>query len=227
MAEQRIPEGFGEPQGGAPRIRILIVDDHPVVRDGLSGMFAGDPRFEVVGEAADGGEAVAMAEALRPDVVLMDLRMPRVDGATAIVRLAERGVPAKVLVLTTYETDRDVLPAIKAGATGYLLKDATQEELFRAVGAAARGESVLSPSVEARLLGQVRAPVVEPLTQRELEVLRLVAKGATNREVARRLFISEASVKAHLLHLYAKLGVNDRAAAVATAYDRGLLTPGG
>jgi DNA-binding NarL/FixJ family response regulator len=115
-------------------IRLLIVDDHPVVRDGLSGMFAGDPRFEVVGEAADGGEAVAMAEALAPDVVLMDLRMPRVDGATAIARMAERGVTAKVLVLTTYETDRDVLPAIKAGATGYLLKDATQEELFRAVG---------------------------------------------------------------------------------------------
>jgi DNA-binding NarL/FixJ family response regulator len=140
------------------RIRLLIVDDQPVVRDGLSGMFAGDPRFEVVGEAADGGEAVAMAEALRPDVVLMDLRMPRVDGATAIARPAERGVPAKVLVLTTYETDRDVLPAIKAGATGYL---------------------------------------------------------------------SEASVKAHLLHVYAKLGVNDRAAAVAAGYERGLLTPGG
>jgi DNA-binding NarL/FixJ family response regulator len=208
-------------------IRLLIVDDHPVVRDGLSGMFAGDPRFEVVGEAGDGGEAVAMAEALAPDVVLMDLRMPRVDGATAIARMAERGVAAKVLVLTTYETDRDVLPAIKAGATGYLLKDATQEELFRAVGAAARGESVLSPPVAARLLGQVRAPVIEPLSRRELEVLRLVAKGATNREVARRLFISEASVKAHLLHVYAKLGVNDRAAAVATAYDRGLLTPGG
>jgi DNA-binding NarL/FixJ family response regulator len=227
MPETPTSRGFGVPQGGARRIRILIVDDHPVVRDGLSGMFAGDQRFEVVGEAADGGEAVAMAEALAPDVVLMDLRMPRVDGATAIARMAERGVPAKVLVLTTYETDRDVLPAIKAGATGYLLKDATQEELFRAVGAAARGESVLSPSVAARLLGQVRAPVVEPLTQRELEVLRLVAKGATNREVARRLFISEASVKAHLLHLYAKLGVNDRAAATAAAYDRGLLTPGG
>jgi DNA-binding NarL/FixJ family response regulator len=208
-------------------IRILIVDDHPVVRDGLSGMFAGDPRFEVVGEAADGEEAVTMAEALAPDVVLMDLRMPRVDGATAIARMAERRVTAKVLVLTTYETDRDVLPAIKAGATGYLLKDATQQELFRAVGAAARGESVLSPSVAARLLSQVRAPVVEPLSQRELEVLRLVAKGATNREVARRLFISEASVKAHLLHVYAKLGVNDRAAAVAAAYERGLLTPGG
>jgi DNA-binding NarL/FixJ family response regulator len=208
-------------------IRILVVDDHPVVRDGLCGMFTGDPRFEVVGEAGDGAEAVAMAEALRPDVVLMDLRMPRVDGATAITRMAERGIEAKVLVLTTYETDRDVLPAIKAGATGYLLKDATQQELFRAVGAAARGESVLSPSVASRLLGQVRAPVAEPLTQRELEVLQLVARGTTNREAARRLFISEASVKAHLLHVYTKLGVNDRAAAVAAAYERGLLTPGG
>jgi DNA-binding NarL/FixJ family response regulator len=179
--------------------------------------------------AGDGAEAVTLAEALRPDVVLMDLRMPRVDGATAITRMAERGVTAKVLVLTTYETDRDVLPAIKAGATGYLLKDATQQELFRAVGAAARGESVLSPSVASRLLGEVRGVggTVEPLTQRELEVLQLIARGTTNREAARRLFISEASVKAHLLHVYAKLGVNDRAAAVATAYERGLLTPGG
>ena len=133
----------------------------------------------------------------------------------------------KVLVLTICETDRDVLPAIKAGATGYLLEDATQQELLRAVGAAARGESVLSPSVASRLLGQVRAPVAEPLTQRELEVLQLVARGTTNREAARRLFIGEASVKAHLRHLYTKLGVNDRAAAVAAAYERGLLTPGG
>ena len=134
---------------------------------------------------------------------------------------------ARVLVLTTYEADRDVLPAIEAGATGYLLKDASQEELFRAVEAAARGEAVLSPSVATRLLGQVRAPAAEPLSTRELEVLQMIARGATNREAARRLFISEASVKAHLLHIYAKLGVNDRAAAVAAAYDRGLLTPGG
>ena len=207
-------------------IRLLIVDDHPVVRDGLRGMFAGDQRFEVVGEAADGERAVVIAAALRPDVVLMDLRMPGVDGVTAITRLAQRGVPARVLVLTTYDTDSDVLPAIEAGATGYLLKDAPREELVRAVLAAAKGQAVLSPTVASRLLSQVRAPAKEPLSQRELEVLGMVARGATNREAAARLFISEATVKTHLLHVYAKLGVNDRAAAVAAAFERGLLTPG-
>jgi DNA-binding NarL/FixJ family response regulator len=207
-------------------IRLLIVDDHPVVRDGLRGMFAGDPRFEVVGEAADGARAVALAETLAPDVVLMDLRMPGTDGVSAIAGMAERGLPARVLVLTTYDTDSDVLPAIEAGATGYLLKDAPREELFRAVLAAAKGEAVLSPTVASRLLSQVRAPAKEPLSQRELEVLGIVARGATNREAAARLFISEATVKTHLLHIYAKLGVNDRAAAVAAAFERGLLTPG-
>jgi DNA-binding NarL/FixJ family response regulator len=209
----------------AEPIRLLIADDHPVVRDGLRGMFAGVPDVTVVGEAANGAEAVIRAEQLRPDVVLMDLRMPGVDGVTAIRRLAEQGCPARVLVLTTYDTDRDVLPAIEAGATGYLLKDAPREELFRAVRAAARGEAVLSPAVATRLLGQVRAPAAEPLSQRELEVLALIARGATNREAAGKLFISEATVKTHLLHAYAKLGVNDRAAAVAEAFQRGLLTP--
>jgi len=221
-----MPDRAGRDAGDAP-IRVLIVDDHPVVRDGLRGMFAGAAGFEVAGEAADGEEAVTLAAALRPDVVLMDLRMPRVDGAAAIARMVERGLPARVLVLTTYDTDSDVLPAIEAGATGYLLKDATQEELFRAVRAAARGEAVLSPTVATRLLGQVRAPTREPLSQRELEVLKLVARGTTNREAARKLFISEASVKTHLLHIYAKLDVNDRAAAVAAAYEQGLLKPGG
>jgi DNA-binding NarL/FixJ family response regulator len=204
-------------------IRLLVVDDHPVVRDGLRGMFTGDPRFEVLGEAANGAEAVTLAEALRPDVVLMDLRMPAVDGVTAITRLRERGVLARVLVLTTYDTDSDVLPAIEAGATGYLLKDAPRDELFRAVHAAARGEAVLSPSVATRLMGQVRAPAKETLSQRELEVLTLIARGSTNREAAAHLFISEATVKTHLLHIYGKLGVKDRAAAVATAFERGLL----
>ena len=147
--------------------------------------------------------------------------------STAITRLAQRGVPARVLVLTTYDTDSDVVAAIEAGATGYLLKDAPREELLRAVKAAARGEAVLSPAVASRLMGQVRQPAREPLSQRELEVLGLIAQGSTNREAAAKLFISEATVKTHVLHIYAKLGVNDRAAAVATAFERGLLTPRG
>ncbi|MEV4018459.1 response regulator transcription factor [Nonomuraea angiospora] len=204
-------------------IRLLIADDHPIVRDGIRGMFAGDPDFEVLGEAGDGAQAVELARALNPDVILMDLRMPRMDGVAAIKELARLGIAARVLVLTTYDTDRDVLPAIEAGATGYLLKDTGRDELVRAVRTAARGEAVLSPSVATRLLGQVRAPA-DPLSARELEVLQLIADGATNREVATRLFISEATVKSHVLHIYTKLGVNDRAAAVAVAFRRGLLT---
>jgi DNA-binding NarL/FixJ family response regulator len=206
-------------------IRLLIVDDHPVVRDGLRGMFAGDPGFDVVGEASDGADGIALAEALRPDVILMDLRMPDVDGVNAIGELSERANPARVLVLTTYQTDSDVVSAMRAGATGYLLKDAPRAELFRAVRAAHRGDSVLAPSVAARLVTQLRAPAQDTLSEREVEVLTLIAQGETNRGTAARLFISEATVKTHLLHIYAKLDVNDRAAAVATAYDGGLLGP--
>ena len=223
-------------------IGLLIVDDHPVVRDGLSGMFAA-PEFKVLGQASDGAEAVRLAEALRPDVILMDLRMPGMDGVAAITELASRGIAARVLVLTTYDTDSYVLPAIEAGATGYLLKDAPSAELLRAVRAAANGEAVLAPSVAARLMSHVRAPSgsaaggaggpsgvgtsgAETLSAREVEILELVAAGTTNREAAARLFISEATVKTHLLHIYAKLGVSDRAAAVAEGFNRGLLTPG-
>lgn len=145
-------------RGDGP-IRLLIVDDHPVVRDGLRGMFAGNDEFEVVGEAPDGVTAVARAMALRPDVVLMDLRMPGGDGVSAISQLSQRKLAARILVLTTYDTDSDVLAAIEAGATGYLLKDAPADELLRAVRAAARGDSVLSPTVATRLVGRVRAPV--------------------------------------------------------------------
>jgi DNA-binding NarL/FixJ family response regulator len=206
-------------------IRLLIADDHPVVRDGLNGMFADDPDFVVVGEAADGSQAIRLADAVRPHVILMDLRMPGMDGVTAIAELARRGNPARVLVLTTYDTDSYVLPAIEAGATGYLLKDAPRDELLRAVRAAAIGQSVLAPSVATLLMSRVREPEPELLSQRELEVLELVATGATNREMATRLFISEATVKSHLLHIYAKLAVADRAAAVAEAFNLGLLTP--
>jgi DNA-binding NarL/FixJ family response regulator len=206
-------------------ISLMIVDDHPVVRDGLRSMFAADARFEVLAEAGNGAEVIAVAARHQPDVILMDLRMPGMDGVTAIKELAKQGVQARVLVLTTYDTDGDVLSAIEAGATGYLLKDAPRDELFRAVEAAAQGKAVLSPTVATRLMGQVRQPASEPLSQRELEVLELIARGSTNREAAEQLFISEATVKTHLLHVYAKLGVKDRAAAVAAAFDRGYLTP--
>jgi DNA-binding NarL/FixJ family response regulator len=209
-------------------IRLLIVDDHPVVRDGLSAMFERDPEFEVLGQASDGAAGVQMAEALHPDVILMDLRMPGMDGVAAITELARRHSAARILVLTTYDNDSHVLPAIEAGATGYLLKDSPRDELLRAVRGAAHGNAVLAPSVAARLMNRVREPAgasAGPLSQRELEVLEMVAAGTTNREAARRLFISEATVKTHLLNIYAKLGVSDRAAAVAEAFNRGLLTP--
>ncbi|MFF3710127.1 response regulator [Streptomyces phaeochromogenes] len=207
-------------------ISLLVVDDHPVVRDGLRGMFESAPGFRVLGEASNGVEAVGKAAALDPDVILMDLRMPGGGGVEAIAQLTRAGARAKVLVLTTYDTDSDTLPAIEAGATGYLLKDAPRDELFTAVRAAAQGRTVLSPAVASRLVSAVRtprAPGNEPLSAREREVLTLVAKGTSNREIARELFISEATVKTHLTHLYTKLGVKDRAAAVATAYDRGIL----
>ena len=207
-------------------VRLMIVDDHPVVRDGLSGIFSADPDFEVIGEAANGADAVRRARALKPDVILMDLRMPELDGVGAIRALAAEGVLSRVLVLTTYDSDADVRPAIEAGATGYLLKDAPREELLRAVRAAVRGESVLSPAVASRPMARVRAPgLQDSLSDRELEVLSLVAHGATNRDAAAELFISEATVKTHLLHIYSKLNVSDRAAAVAEAFNRGLLKP--
>ncbi|MFE4255858.1 response regulator [Streptomyces sp. NPDC056910] len=207
-------------------ISLLIVDDHPVVRDGLRGMFESAGDFTVLGEASNGVEAVELTARLDPDVVLMDLRMPGGNGVDAIKELTRRGARSRVLVLTTYDTDSDTLPAIEAGATGYLLKDAPREELFTAVRAAADGRTVLSPAVASRLVTAVRTPAVpagEPLSAREREVLALVAKGTSNKEIARVLFISEATVKTHLTHVYGKLGVKDRAAAVAVAYDRKIL----
>jgi DNA-binding NarL/FixJ family response regulator len=204
-------------------IRVLVVDDHPVVRDGLRGVLDAEPDMEVVGEAAHGAEALARIPDAAPDVVLMDLRMPVMGGVEAIAALRRAAPGVRVLVLTTFDTDRDVLPAIEAGATGYLLKDTPRDELLRAVRAAHRGEAVLSPAVAGRLMGQVRRPGQDALSAREIEVLRLVAAGSTNREAARALFISEATVKTHLLHVYAKLEVRDRASAVAAGYRLGLL----
>ncbi|MGW2088656.1 response regulator [Streptomyces sp. NPDC001880] len=212
-------------QESARVITLVVVDDHPVVRDGLRGMFDSAPDFEVLGEASNGVEGVDLAVRLDPDVVLMDLRMPGGGGVAAIAELARRGARSKVLVLTTYDTDSDTLPAIEAGATGYLLKDAPRDELFTAVRAAADGRTVLSPAVASRLISRVRTPAAgsESLSAREREVLELVAKGTSNREIAAELFISEATVKTHLTHVFAKLGAKDRAAAVAIGYDRGIL----
>ncbi|MET9311081.1 response regulator transcription factor [Kribbella sp. NPDC003505] len=204
-------------------ISLLLVDDHPVVRNGLRGMFESAPGFTVLAEAANGVEAVELAAELDPDVVLMDLRMPGGSGLDAITELTRRGIRAKVLVLTTWDTDTDTLPAIEAGATGYLLKDAPQDELFNAVRQAAAGRTVLSPAVASRLVSAVRSPAPSPLAARERQVLELVAKGTSNRDIARELFISEATVKTHLSHVFTKLGVADRAAAVAKGYEQGIL----
>jgi DNA-binding NarL/FixJ family response regulator len=205
-------------------VRLVIVDDHPVVRDGLRGMFVEQADIEVVGEAGDGERGLAVAVRERPDVVLTDLRMPGFGGAEFIRLLAERVPSVRVLVLTTYDGDEDVLPALTAGAIGYLLKDSPREEVFRAVRAAAVGETVLSPAVAARVLDRVRAPAPPAeLSERERTVLALVARGCTNKEAAAALFISETTVKTHLAHIYTKLGVSDRAAAVAVGYGRGLL----
>lgn len=211
---------------GTP-VRVLIVDDHPVVRTGLRGMLAAEPDIDVVDEAASGEQALALVERHRPDVVLMDLRMPGVDGVTTTGRITGTYDGVRVLVVTTYDTDTDILRAVEAGATGYLLKDTPRAELASAVRAAARGETVLAPPVAAKLVTRMRAPASDQLTRREVEVLALVAQGMTNAEVGRRLYIGEATVKTHLLRLFAKLGVDDRTAAVTAAIERGILpSPG-
>jgi DNA-binding NarL/FixJ family response regulator len=206
------------------KIRILIADDHPVVREGLSGMLAGQADFEVIGLAADGDTAVKLQTSLSPDVTLMDLRMPGQDGVEAIKAINALQPSSRIIVLTTYDSDADILRAVEAGATGYLLKDAPREELFRAIRAAARGDSVLAPAVAARLMSQMRAPAEENLSSREIEVLDLVARGASNKEIGKHLHISTATVKTHLIHIYGKLGVDGRTAAVTTALEKGIIT---
>ncbi|MGW7266619.1 response regulator [Streptomyces sp. NPDC054842] len=205
-------------------IRIVLADDHPVVREGLRAMLGAEPGLDVVGDASSGPRAEALAAELLPDIVLMDLRMPGGGGVESIARMTRAGLPCRVIVLTTYETDGDILRAVEAGAAGYLLKDLPRGELAAAVRAAARGETVLAPSVAARLVDRLRSRPERPrLSERETAVLALVAEGCTNAEIGRRLFIGESTVKTHLLRAFGKLGVDDRTAAVTCAMRWGLL----
>jgi len=204
-------------------IRILIADDHPVVRSGLESMLAKQPDFEVVGEAENGMEAVRLAKELSPDVILMDLRMPEMDGAAVTGKISKDHPETRVLVLTTYDTDADILRAVEAGATGYLLKDAPREELYEAVRSTASGKPLLTPAVTAMLMRSIREPRTQKPSAREVEVLELVRKGLSNKGIGRELHISEATVKTHLIHVFGKLGVDDRTAAVSVALERGIL----
>jgi len=215
-------------------IRLLLADDHPVVRAGLAGLLSDEPDFEVVAEASDGDEAVRLAAATRPDVVLMDLRMPRVDGVAATTRLVEgeAGEPVpRVLILTTYESDDQILAAIEAGASGYLLKAAPRDEIVAGIRSVAAGQSALSPVVAVRLVERMRRPAAAgngapALTARETQVLQLVATGHSNKQIATSLGIGESTVKTHLLKIFEKLGVADRTRAVTLAMEQGLLPRG-
>lgn len=204
-------------------IRVLVVDDHPVVRAGMVALLGELDDIDVVGEAGNGAEALALVPRLTPDVVLMDLRMPVMDGAEATARLREQPGAPQVLVLTTYDTDADIVRAVESGARGYLLKDTPPAVLADAIRRATLGETVLAPPVAARLAERLRAPARVELTPRELEVLRAVARGLSNAEVGRELFIGEATVKTHLLRVFTKLEVTDRTAAVTAAYGLGLI----
>lgn len=209
-------------------IRLLIADDHPVVRSGLAGLLADEPGFDVIAEAADGAEAVRLTAELRPDVILMDLRMPMLDGVTATARIVaarEGSSGPRVLILTTYESDDQILAAIEAGASGYLLKAAPREEIVAGIRSVAAGQTALSPAVAVRLVERMRQPeaAASALTPRETDVLRLVAAGHGNKQIAVQLGIGESTVKTHLLRVYDKLGVDSRTRAVTLALERGLL----
>ncbi|MFF5983843.1 response regulator [Streptomyces olindensis] len=204
-------------------LRVVIADDHTVMRAGVVALLASDTGIEIVGEAGDGSAALALVERHGPDVALVDLRMPVLDGVATTTEIVARFPRTRVLILTTYDTDAEIERAVEAGAIGYLLKDTTREQLADAIRAAARGETVLAPRVAERLVARMRQPVRIPLTAREEDVLDAVADGLTNAEIGRRLVISEATVKTHLLRLFAKLDVNDRTRAVVVAMERGLL----
>ncbi|MEV0461786.1 response regulator [Nocardia tengchongensis] len=204
-------------------ITVMLVDDHPMVREGLRGMLEAEADLTVSGEAGSGTEALALAATVRPDVVLMDLRMPGGDGVEATERILAILPETRIIVVTTYETESDILRAVEAGAAGYLLKDASRVELANAIRAAARGETVLAPTVADRLVNRLRRPAQPTLSARELQVLARVAMGETNADIGHELHISEATVKTHLLRVFSKLEVSDRTAAVTTAMARGLL----
>ncbi|MEU0002752.1 response regulator transcription factor [Streptomyces sp. NPDC006314] len=205
------------------KLRIVVVDDHTVMRAGVIALLDGENDIEVVGEAGDGRAALDLVARHDPDVALVDLRMPVRDGVATTAEIAARHPRTRVLILTTYDTDADIERGVEAGAIGYLLKDTTREQLAEAIRSAARGETVLAPRVAERLVARMRRPVQDPLTARETDVLSAVADGLTNAEIGRRLVISEATVKTHLLRLFAKLDVNDRTRAVVVAMERGLL----
>ncbi|MCO5224483.1 MAG: response regulator transcription factor [Thermomicrobiales bacterium] len=204
-------------------IQVMLIDDHPIVRAGIAGMLAQTDGIEVIGEASNGQEAMPLIRSLSPDVILLDLRMPVIDGTELITRLRSDGNQVGILVLTTYDSDADILRAIEAGANGYLLKDTSHDDLIRAIEATSVGDSWLTPSVAAQLMRSVRQPEGEQLSSRETDVLRLVAKGNSNKEIAAALHVSQATVKTHLIHIFRKLDVNDRTAAVTLAMERGII----
>ncbi|MDX6254176.1 MAG: hypothetical protein QOJ11_510 [Frankiales bacterium] len=215
-------------------IRVLVADDHQVVREGFAGLLATQPDFVVVGTAPDGVEAVRVSRAVHPDVVLMDVRMPTMDGIEATRQLTGLGDPPRVLILTTFDLDEYVYDALCAGASGFLLKDVTAERLFEAVRVIAAGEALLAPAVTRRLIrefarqrpaAEVRQPALAALTPRETEVLRLMAEGLSNHEISARLTVTEETVKTHVSRLLSKLGLRDRTQAVVTAYETGLVVP--
>jgi DNA-binding NarL/FixJ family response regulator len=205
------------------KLRIIVVDDHTVMRAGVVALLSSEPTIDIVGEAGNGREAVELVARLAPDLALIDLRMPILDGVAATTEIVASGAGTRVLILTTYETDAEIERAVEAGAIGYLLKDTTRDQLVSAIQAAARGETVLAPRVAARLVARMRQPTPVALTSREVDVLNAVADGLSNVDIGRRLVIAEATVKTHLLRVFAKLDVSDRTHAVVIALERGLL----
>ena len=214
-------------EGRMDRITVLLVDDHPVVREGLTAMLETQPDMEVVGEAGDGQEAVRLAKQLHPDVILMDLQMPKMGGVEAIQQIRKESERAEVIILTTYDSDEHIFSGIEAGARGYLLKGASRDDLFKAIRVASRGEALLEPAVASKLVDRYtqlsRKGADDTLSERELEVLKLMARGYRNKEIARELVITEKTAKAHVSNILSKLSVTDRTEAVTIALKRRII----